>query len=103
RRFERTDRERQEVGRERRRGREIDDPPAGRRRLALDRPVPDRRLPLPHRDGDAEPCLERRLVEAREDAARVRGLALGEGVLPPLGRDAVETAEVLVERAAEAE
>src|SRR5207249_3912066 len=96
----------QEVGRERRRPREADDPfttSSGDRFLALDGAVRDGGVPVRERDRDAEARLERRLVEAREDAPRVGRLALGEGIAAAVGPRRIEAAEVLVERRGEAQ
>src|SRR5262249_38276467 len=55
------------------------------------------------RDRDAEARLERRLVEAREDAPRVGRLALGEGIAAAVGLRGIEAAEMLVERGGKAQ
>ena len=63
----------------------------------------EHRVRLGRGHGDAEARLERRLVEAREDAARVGRLALREGVARVAGARGVEAAQMLVQRAGEAQ
>ena len=94
-RFERADRERDEVGRQRRRGRELH--ALGRRAGALrpdDRHVADRDRRSGHGERDVERDLEVGLVEARERAARVDRLELGEHRV----LHAIDTDEVRVVR-----
>jgi hypothetical protein len=92
RRLERPDGDGEEVRRERRRLREVDDAAAAHRLLALDRRVGDDDMPVLCRHRDAEARLEARLVEARQDAAGVGRLALRERVAAVVGGDGVEAA-----------
>ena len=101
--LERADGEREQIRRQRRRRGEADDPAVANLFLPLDRAVRDGALAVAHGDGDTEARLERGLVEAGKDAARVRGLALRESVAAPVRARRVEAAEVLIQAAVEGE
>ena len=103
-RLERPDGEREEIRGERRRGLEVHGATAVvQRLLSRHRRVPEHRVRLGRGHGDVEAGLERRLVEAREDAPRIRRLALRERVPQVAGAGGIETAQVAIERAGEAQ
>ena len=100
--LQRTDGERDQIGREGRRLLEADLLAAAREApRALDGRVRDHAVRARRRDGDPEARLHRRLVEAREELARVGRLELGEREPVRAGARGVEAAEVASQAAGE--
>ena len=65
------------------------------------RPVRDGSIARVDHEGDVERGLERRFVDARKRAARVRRLHLGHGVLATVGLAQIEPAQLVVQHAGE--
>ena len=104
-RLERPDGEREEIRRERRRGLEVHGATAVAQRCSrATGAFAEHRVRLGARGHrDVEAGLERRLVEAREDAPRIGRLELRERVPQVAGAGGIETAQVAIERAGEAQ
>jgi hypothetical protein len=102
--FESTHGQGDEVGRQRRRLREVHPLAAAGESLASDRGgVREHRVGGAGGDGDPEARLHGRLVEAGEELARGGRLELGEGVTPLADRHPVEAAEVCAQLPGEGE
>ncbi len=104
--LERADGECQQIGRERWGGPEVVNHTTGVVRipaLPRDRSVREDLVICPRGDVQGKARLHGGLVEAGEEAPRVRRLELGEGVAVPTGFDTVEAAQILAQRPVEAQ